>query len=512
MILLIASLMATAVVADVSPRVQRDFNSKAYELIKTYARASQMSDYRDKAQFFDLFDSPEIKICNDLMGLSYEPTLSVNKYAELLEAADMVNVSLREVKKEDEIVEEDGLLRMRLSFYKRISLLSPCKTLFDSYDFFGRDYHMLMTLVYYPETGECRVRELNSYGDRLVFPSNYRVLVYTDKRDNNLDINGKYFKFLLEQKVLRPTDRLYYRGARVKEKDMKDQCDRKVFATYNDKSWRVRLNGGFAVSDFNKLGNSTDINVNKNGETSFGLDFGYIFPSSSHLRFGVFAGLGLSLNNIDLSMNPSGTDLTIDDGYDVDGEEYERHYEGIGGGDFTVKQKMSATDLTVPVYVDMEYEFNSIFSIYVDAGLKFTLPMSDDIKIENSKFKTYGIYNYGGELKIEQYINNFGIHGPDSLVADKGDLSAKTTVDCLLGFGARVNITKSIAIDAGLQYQFGGNSWTSTGKNIFSYKEDSEAKAKDYLNPGVDGVNLMNRVGSLKHSALKANISLIFKF
>lgn len=515
---MVAFLMATTASAKVSPHVQRDFNRKAYEVVKTYTKASQLSDYRDKAQFFDLFETPDMKICNDLMGLSYEPALTVEQYAELLGGADMVTVSLRDVKKEDEILEEDGKLILPISFLKRISFLSPCNTMFDSHDFFGRDYHIQMTLVYDPETGDCRIRELTSYGAKPEFPKDYRVLVQTDKRDNNLDINGKYVNFILGQKVLRPSDRIYYRGARVKEKDMKDQCDHKVFATYNDKSWRVRLNAGFAVAGFNKLGSSTGIEINKNGETSFGLDFGYIFPTTGHLRFGVFAGVGLSINNIDLSMVPVGTDLIIKNtNQDVDGQNYDRYYDGINGTPLSVKQKMSATDLAVPVYADMEYEFNSIFSIYVDAGIKFSLPMSHDIKIENSGFRTYGIYPDYDHLVIDRYINNFGDHpDPNSLVPDEDGLSAKTAIDGLMGLGARINITKSIAIDAGIQYQIGGNSWTAnTAKDIFSYKLKEESKnlsGENTLNVGIDGVNLMNKAGSLKHSALKANISLIFKF
>ncbi len=509
---MVAFLMATAVTAQVSPRMQRDFNLKAYEVIKTYAKASQLSDLRDKTQFFDLFESPEVRICNDLMGLNYEPALSVSKYVELLGEADMVTVNLKNVKKEDEIVEEDGRLVMSLSFLKHISFLSPCNTLFDSHDFFGRDYHILMTLVYDPESDECRIRELNSYGAMPKFPADYRVLVQTDERDNNLDINGKYFKFLLGQKILRPTDQIYYRGARVKEKDMKDQCDHKVFATYNDKSWRVRLNGGFSVAGSNKFGNSEGIDANKYGETSFGLDFGYIFPTTSHLRFGVFAGVGLSLNNIDLSIAwKDGT--IIDCKQDVDKDTYDRKYK-----DIAVKQKMSATDVAVPVYVDMEYEFNSIFSVYADAGIKLSLPMSHDIKIENSKFTVSGIYTDPDSkldnLEIVGDINDFGIYNENSehkLESHEDGLSAKTAIDAIFGFGARVNVTKTIAIDAGIQYQMGGsNSWTGNSKSdIFSYEL---GKVENYGNGGVDRVNLMNKVESLKHSALKANISLIFKF
>lgn len=523
-ILMVASLLATAVGAQVSPDKQRDFNRKAYEVIKTYAKASQLSDYRDKAQFFELFESPDIKICNDLMGMSYEPALTVEKYAELLGDADMVNVSLKDVKKEDEIVDENGRLVMSLSFLKRMSFLSPCNTLFDSYDFFGRDYHILMTLVYDPETDECKIRELNSYGAMPVFPKDYRVLVQTDKRDNNLDINGKYFSFLLGQKLLRPDDKIFYRGARVKEKDMKDQCDHKVFATYNDKSWRVRLNGGFAVRAFDKLGSQTgsnEVKVDKGGDFSFGVDFGYIFPTTSHLRFGIFAGVGMSSNSFKLATDGiKNYSFDANDKQDIDGDEYKRYYN-TG----TITQKMKSNDLAVPVYVDMEYEFNSIFSVYVDAGLRFLLPMSHDVEIENSSYNTYGVYSKYGDLIIYNDINNFGENEENTLMPYEVGLSTKTTLNGIFGLGARVNVTKTIAIDAGIQYQLSGKSWSAEENKIFNYEidwdkisadntsgVDNTLRVDDTLNIGEDQVNLLNNAGSLKHDLLKVNVSLIFKF
>ncbi|MDE6278395.1 MAG: hypothetical protein K2M05_00315 [Paramuribaculum sp.] len=513
----VALLLATTAAAqNITPQQEREFYRKAYDVIKSYARFSHIKDDDDQAatQFSDLFESPNIKICNDLMSLSYEPTLSVIEYIDLLRNADMVKVGVRDVKKEGEIIEDDGFLKLKLSFFKNISFVSPCNSFFDSRDFFGEDYHLEMTLVYDPATGDCKISELNSYGPMLKFPKDFRVLVKNDDRDKNLDINGKYIEFQMEQKVLGPKDQLYYRGAKVEERPFEGDCDNKVYAYYNDKSWRVRLNGGFSVSGFNKLGDSDGIDVSKNSDMSFGLDFGYIFPTTSHLRFGVFAGVGISSNSLDMSTTPKGDELKLNcdkgDEQDVDGDKYTRVYEGTSGA-LNIHQNMSATDVTVPIYLDMEYEFNSIFSVYADAGLKFSLPMSHTINIENSALKTSGIYNIKGfeyngpdgkPLVIDKYINNFGTYtDSDYLKPDEEAASAKTAIDAILGAGFRVNLTKSLAVDAGVQYQIGTNSWTSNSTSIFSYTLE-----------GGDKVNLMSKAKSLSHSALKVNISLIYKF
>lgn len=517
LILPVALLLATNAVAEtITPQQEQEFYRKAYDLIKSYAKTSQIKDDQTADQFKDLFESPEIKICNDLMSLSFKPTLSVNEYIESLRTAEDVQVEISDVKKDSEISDDDGLLRLTLSFLKRISFISSCNSLFDSRDFFGQDYNLAMTIVYDPATGECKISELNANGPMQKFPSDYRVLVKNDERDNNLDINGKYIEFRSGQKVLRPKDIVYYRGAKVDLRDVEDQCDHKVYAHYNDNSWRVRLNGGFSVTGFNKLGKSEGIDVSKNSDMSFGLDFGYVFPSTSHLRFGIFAGVGISSNSIDMSMT-SKDNFKIRTNQDVDGQAYTRIYAGLGNKPLNLHQNMSATDVTVPVYLDMEYEFNSIFSVYADAGLKFSFPMSYKIDIANSSLTISGEYEAykgpdGKDLVIDKYINNFGTHTETNYFKPNEEtVEALMAIDAILGAGFRVNLTKSLAVDAGVQYQIGTKSWNATSfsnnySTIFSYKLGSG------LNDGEDKANLINKAESLCHNALKVNISLIYKF
>lgn len=521
LIILVALLSATATMAkDITPAQERAFYRKAYDLIRNYAKVSQISDDRTATLFYDLFESPHLRIANDLMSLSPKTDLSVSEYIDLLKNADMVTVGVSDVKKNGEIYEDDGFLKLNLTFSKSISFVSPCNSYFDSKDFFGKDYNMGMTIVYDPSTGEYKISELKFYEPYLKFPQDYRVLVKYDSRDNNLDINGKYVNFQMDQKVLRPTDQLYYRGAKVQEKDIEGQCDHKVYAYYNDKSWRIRLNGGYAVEVFNKLGDeSNDLNVTNTGEMSFGLDFGYVFPTTSHLRFGVFAGVGFSSSNVELKMEHQGEYLLPDCNQDVDRNMYDRIYEGEGDN-MKITQKMNTTDLCVPLYLDMEYEFNSIFSIYTDAGVKFMLPMSNSTKVTNNALIISGLYKdykdpAGKDLVINQYINNFGPNKENCLVPDSEAAKNNFVIGGILGVGARVNISKSIALDAGVQYQQNFlKNWEGTDKNanIFNYRLPENPDPANPFNDGVDYVNLMSKARSLSLSPLKVNISLIYKF
>ena len=505
-ICVIALVMTTTSVAQsLTPQQEREFYQKAYDLINIYSQSAKLSDERDISRFNDLFENLDTPICNDLMSLSYEPMLSVSDYINLLKEADMVTVSVKVGK----IWKEDGVWKLKIGFNKSISFVSTCNTLFDSYEFFGRDYQMLMTLVMKEGDSECKIRELNADGKRLIFPKDYRVLIKTDERDNNLDINGVYVKFIMDQKLLRPEETLSYRGAKVNEKDKEDACDHKVFANYNDKSWRIRIGGAYALSGFNQLGNSDGIDLSKNDETYFGIDFGYVFPTTKHLRFGVFAGVGISMNNLTIEMEPNGTELKFDapGTADEDGDSYIRMYEIADGNG--VVQEMKATDLAFPIYLDMEYEFNSKISVYADLGVKFQT--STGKMTAKCSYDTWGLYpGYGNmEIGIENKgrlegnrvvnLNDFGRH--NTIGIDEDGVTQNMSIDGLFGLGLRYNLNKSFAVDAGVQYQMGSKSWKANRENIFSYS----------LEEG-DKVNLLYKAKDISHNALKVSVSLIYKF
>lgn len=500
---LIASLMATVGKAQgMTPQQEREFYQKAYDVISTYAQSAKLSDERDESRFRNLFEDNNIQICNDLMGLSYETMLSVADYIRLLRGADMQTVTVKDVQKIGQIEDKGLVWQLTLSFNKNIRFVSKCNTLFDSYEFFGQDYRMLLSISMDKSTGKCHISDLQYDGPFELFPQDYRVLVKTDERDNNLDINGTYVNFIMDQKLLRPQEKLTYRGAKVKEKNMEGQCDHKVYADYNDKSWRVRVGGSFALSGFNKLGNTGAISTSKDEEMGFGVDFGYVFPTTSHLRIGLYAGVGLSLNNLTMELTPQGDDLkySAPASADEDGNAYIRLYEMMGGKG--IIQEMKATDLAIPLYADFEYEFNSFFSVYADLGMKVQTSKGD-LSTEIGEYKTWGRYPSYGNIEIgkdnDVILNDFGNH--NTIEIDEEGATKSTAIDGLLGVGLRLNINKSIAFDAGMQYQIGGKSWKANQGSLFSYSLE-----------GGDKVNLLRLVDNISHNSLKITASLIFKF
>lgn len=541
LIIWVVSMMATVAMAQtLTPQQEQEFFHKAYVVINTYSKSPDFSDDRSRSQFIALFENEEVTVFNDLMGLNYEPTLSVKKYVSLLETkARDVEVSLKNVQKEKVWI-EDGIWFMSITFDKGLAFTNECDTHFDSRNFFGEYYRLKMTLVMNGEGSKCCIRDLCIDGDMEPFPQEYRVLHALDryKRDKELFIIGKGKVFFAEgQKVLSPSEQLSYRGSRVLEKETETtSCgDKWVYADYEDKSWRLRGGGAFAISDFNRLKNSEGFTFLSNGETAFNLEIGYVSRLSNRLLLGVFAGGGISRNRFSMNYTPTKEELMYDASNnglaaDLDGEGYKRMYEGIAGiGDdgkgIMLTQNMDAMDFTVPIYLDLEYEFNAKLSLYADLGLKLqtstgvmSATISDyetwgeystetygDLVIRRDEYKNNDGYKekYVGEYLDKEYmLNNFGFHSAGTIDVEEEGVSKSMTIDGLLGLGMRLNLNKSLAIDAGVQYQVGGESWkANAAESIFGYTLE-----------GGDKVNLLRKAGSIHHNALKVAASVIYKF
>ena len=508
LIILVASMMATAVMAQkLTPQQEHEFVHNAYEVINTYKKTAVLSDERDEAHFMGLFESSDIQVFNDLMGLNYESTLPVKKYTRLLRETKRSRFEIRNVRK-DRVWVENGTWLMEVKFDKRISFIGLCTTFFDSYRFFNDDYHLVMVLAMEGEGSKCCIRELKNVGseDKFRFPHDYKVLVKneTDDRDDKLQIgskNGPFVRFPKEGQIILTSDvPIYYNKTKVLERDL-EECDKKIMADYDDKLWRIRANGAYALSGFNKLGDNSGITVTGDDEMAYGLDVGFVFPTTKRFFVGVFTGVRFSKNSLTMEFMPTGDDLSYNapSTADEDGDSYIRKYEMIGGKGIT--QTMNASDIAVPVYLDMEYQFQKI-SIYADLGVKFQTS-TGIMTATIGEYKTWGVYPQYGDLVIgkegDVVLNGFGNH--DAIGVDEDGITKKMAIDGLFGCGIRLSLNKSLALDAGLQYQTGGKSWEANSGSIFSYTLE-----------GGDKVNLLRKVGYVRHDALKVAASIIYKF
>ena len=68
------------------------------------------------------------------------------------------------------------------------------------------------------------------------------------------------------------------------------------------------------------------------------------------------------------------------------------------------------TDLTIPVYVDFNFQFSKIVHMYIDLGAKLHMNMSNKIDKAEGKAYVYGIYPQYDNLRMDEHwgYNGFG--------------------------------------------------------------------------------------------------------
>ena len=200
---------------------------------------------------------------------------------------------------------------------------------------------------------------------------------------------------------------------------------------------------------------------------------------------------------------------------DLDGDKYDRIYKGLN-----VSQTLKLTELTIPVYADVEFNLASGLSLYGDLGLRFNFNMSSSIDLGSVKvgeisgyYGDYGI-TLGGEWTNADNKSYEGFTNKQidlkSEIDDTSEGVSGMTFDVISGAGLRYNIPNTpLAIDLGLKFQLGLSEMLKhEGTSKFSIKYDR----KDEFS-GVERISsLTDMLTSVKRNALALNIGLIFKF
>lgn len=536
-LMIVASLMAIPSKAQtISVEEERGFYQKVYALFTEYAQSASLSDEAEQYTFRKLFANGEMLICNDLMSLDHSEKLSVDEYISILQDAKRVKVVVRNIKKDGAVEDAGDAWVVPIAFEKGMSY-SKSGTLFSSFDYFGKYYRLRAELSLNKTTGECYISKLEAdpQHEWLSFPEKFVVLERTReddnkrnyKRDSKLTINGQEINWnLYGQIILHDDDKVKYNNSLVDLEIITagKGGGTKIRANYNDKAFRVRANVGYSLSDFNTLADAaSSISVSDNKEMSFGVDVGYVFPSTSKFYFGIFTGLNMSSSNFTMNMAPDvKSDITDikECTADEDGDKYTRRYVLSGNG---VSQKLKATNMTIPLYGDFEYQMTPLLSVYADLGVKFQLTSGtwsahiDDYETSGI-YETYGNTEIKGGLKGEDVnLNGFGEWEGRDMEVDEEGMEKSMSIHALAGLGLRFNLNKSFAFDAGVQYMTSGTSWkiNKSKDSIFDYElpvgattpeAEAEAKAQG------DKVNLMRQTSGLKNGAFKVTASLIYKF
>lgn len=515
-------------------QAQKDeIRTKAMSVIeKGYETYATVNGEENRAAFLNLFASQKAIVYNDLLGLSYAPSLLVAEYVRLLGDASVTSkrVNVRNIKAVGEPRYENGHWKQTVSFDKDMTYYNACGIFFSSREFYDADYNLKAVLVYNEDNGSCLIERITgmieTYND---LPEEFFVLKHASAYDETLHYNAKPVKFNSGNQVIIPgtfnssafanTDR-EVKGI-IPEVD--NDCHivtMRYIDTEPAPSLRLKAHFDLPLGGVLKLDGDDAFSTKKSAGMGIGVDLGVKLVDMDKLRLYGFAGVGISTTSLELEQNLKNYSVP-EDMTDIDGDTYTRHYDNLN-----LKQKVSMVDIAIPVYADLEYGLNKEMAIYADLGLRFNLNMSKKLEDNGSRAdKVYGTYNggfgnsaddvinwakeVGGVLGLGQNANGF-TDTPNISGATLNDLEGVSgmSMDALLGLGFRYTIPKTqltIDLGASMVYGLGDVIKPETGQKAI-YNTLSDLKSTEHVS------SLTNRLESIKRQALRVSLGLIYNF
>ena len=511
---------------------QRLFNLSIYNAMEDYEKYGDLFDEREGRYFKLIFASGTVMVYNDLLGLSLEKSMNVDQYMEkLTDEAELVDISIDSVQF-GSIYSDGNIWKIDVTFNKKMSYYNNGGIRLSSMVYYGAEYNMCATFAWDSQSKRAKMVALDGKVDSEVepLPLEYfaieRAYVVDkegnkelDNRDLEVLCNGKNLKFVdvYNQAVLpysiKKTKFVYPYDNDINLKPVKVQDMNSIYyLKYRPTHWRTKLHYEFCLQDHYNIQLATD-NINATSSSNeFAVDFGYVFPSSTKLKTGLFLGVGASMNNIKFNSESFDYSTETDGNADIDGDKYTRYYALKG-----VKQEFSTVDLVVPFYVDLEYRFSNWFSMYMDLGAKAYLNIDATMDKFEGKYSTYGVYSKYDNLKLDERsgINGFtdnGVLNEENLINEF--IPESFSIDAFGSLGFRATIVKGLQFNCGVSYQMGLNDYvapydnTVDGSNILENALINYTAADNKENVR----NLVEATTSIKRQSLKLNVGLILKF
>lgn len=502
-------------------KIERTILDKALTMIEDYETLSAVSDEEAYYSFMELFNDEDLLIYNDLLGSSDKRMITVKEYADYqMNNAKNKQVFCTNIKK-NRFWEDDGIWKVEYSFEKVSSYANKCGVYFSSRDFYGETYNMKMIVAYSEDTEKCTIESLTGdiQSTKKLAP-NFYTFQKTSNSDNSLKYKGKDIKFnsygqsFLDSDVDKEQFSCYDPDF-LPLPQVDSQCR---FVTMNYKARRMMIKAHYDMGlgkafAFNENSSEVDSKASSN---SFGVDFGYFFPSKSICKVGLFAGIGMTQTKMDMSY--SNNDYSFRTNQDIDGDEYIRHYTNL-----SMTQEIKMTDVNIPVYLDFNFRTSQYLTVYFDLGVRANLNLSNNMDASAKVDYVYGVYPKYDDLLLN---GNWGYNGFGKVQLSNVDLSnndiadiSKFTADAFGGAGIRIFIPKTtLAVDLGANYTFGfmdvvkassdplNLKGTGTYNNALIYNTMSGSSSTEHVRSLTEAVNGISRQG------LKLCIGLAYKF
>ncbi len=256
----------------------------------------------------------------------------------------------------------------------------------------------------------------------------------------------------------------------------------------------------------NTKSNLSDLSYKSSG-SDFGIDFGWKFWNRKSNSLEANIGVGYSHTSLTADLGKLNYNYSASALADMDGVPYIRYYE-LGG----IHQKIAAERVSVPIYLNYQYQFSKVFGIHALAGIKLGFNVSSKVKETNGTVFSYGVYPQYDNLMIDApYMNEFGEAILDTDRTRKPEANSLTT-SCLLGVGAEVRVGGPFAIDVSLRYEGGFNDMFKKAYNSSAAFNAENAPVRYTVAEGQTAASLSNYLNSSKIAKLSCAISLICRF
>ena len=199
LLLVVIAIVANLVYAqNPTPEQMYQMNEGALKMVLDYKAQANMNKPR---RFVRLFESEDIQIYNDLLGLSTKKQLTVKEYRTLMEKEALYpTIKIQNLKK-NSVYQENGHWMMDISFEKELTYTDKCGVLFSTEEYYGQYHTINMTLVWDDSLQVCSIVKLNGKNNSNVKKLDaYKVISAAvdekeQKREENIRVNGKPLKF-----------------------------------------------------------------------------------------------------------------------------------------------------------------------------------------------------------------------------------------------------------------------------------------------------------------------------
>ncbi len=240
--------------------------------------------------------------------------------------------------------------------------------------------------------------------------------------------------------------------------------------------------------------------------SNFGADFGWTFWRKEQHSIEANIGLGYAYTTVKANIPGIDYSYSAPADADMDNDTYIRYYNMEG-----TFQKSQVQRITLPLYVNYNYQFSKVFSLHALLGFRFGFNFSPKLKDSEASVFSYGVYPQYGDLMIDApYMNDFGTANVGANTSKP--LGNKVTAAFLAGLGGEFRVYGPFSIDLSFRYEAGFNDLFKKAASIGTDFDASTAPVTYTVAEGQKVKPLSYYFTKSKISHFSAAISFIYHF